>query len=90
MPTYFETADLALAATILATTGTQPTSVDGHPDQVRYLFDDTPETQAIAQAYGAGNVRVDPIVFCLAHRYLRDRATEAAGPDEDAPKGVVR
>lgn len=89
MAKYFETADFVLAATIIATTGVQPVRVEGSPGQARYLFDETQELQALTEAFRAGNVRVEPMVFCLAQRYLQDRLGEAAGPHEDSPTGIL-
>ena len=84
---YFETADIDLAATILATVGAPLVGVNRNdPFQVRFIFRREEVLPELIEAYNRCDLRVEPVTFCLMRRYLSRRVSEDAG-DESIPSG---
>ena len=79
----FETTDVNLATTIVATIGAPLVLLD-RSDSLRLVFafnkEDVPEE--FVEAYWNGQLRVEPMIFVAAQRYLSRRIQE--GPIGEA------
>jgi len=70
----FKTADSILAATIISTVGATLLGIDtSEPTRVKYIFVGDAVPDGFVNAYERGEVRVDPVMFCLAQNYLRQK-----------------
>jgi hypothetical protein len=70
----FKTADSILAATIIASVGAILLGIDTiERTRVKYIFAGDSIPDGLIDAYERGDVRVDPVMFCLAQNYLRQQ-----------------
>lgn len=85
---HFPTADFELAATILAAIDTRLLCIrrdEGEQPRFVFAMDDVLE---VVESYWNSEIRVDPIIFTAARRYLQDRLDEPATGGEDMPTGT--
>ncbi|MDD5305918.1 MAG: hypothetical protein PHU25_01220 [Deltaproteobacteria bacterium] len=72
MANYFVTADVDLAATIITTAGSPIADIDrSDPSRPKIRFNREDVIDELVQAYYRGDLRVDPLVFAMVHRFLR-------------------
>jgi hypothetical protein len=85
---YFKTADLDLAATILAAIGAPLVGLDQRrPDQVRFIFNRKDVIDEFVEAYLRGDLRVEPMAFSMIRQYLSGRLNDRIA-DESIPTGL--
>ena len=88
MKNYFETADHNLAATIISTIGAPVVAIDrSDPYHVRILFHREDVVDEFIDAYFRGDLRIEPLTFSLAQRYLKNRIDDGI-IDESLPTGL--
>jgi len=76
----FETADPILAATLIASMHATLLDVDkSEPTRPVYIFIGDTVPSGAKAAFEAGSIRVDPVLFCLAQSFLRQRTEENLG-----------
>ena len=78
----FETTDITLAATIVATIGAPLVSLDrSDPGNIRLAFSREDVQDELVEAYWKENLRVDPLVFSAAQRYIMEQIHSGFCPD---------
>jgi hypothetical protein len=85
---YYGTTDIDLAATFIAAVDAPLISIDPAETRLCRVVFVRKDVEDVAESYWSGDIRVDPMVFANAQRYLKARIRTGIN-DEDIPNGLA-